>query len=114
MKIHNKSVIRAGLVLATLALFSGCGGDDAGFEPDLVVVIPKDTDAGAAARPQVTFTITNGAAVAGTMVVTLTPEYAPKTVANFLAYVNSGFYDGTIIHRYDAGFGCREEATLRR
>jgi cyclophilin family peptidyl-prolyl cis-trans isomerase len=25
-------------------------------------------------------------------------------VANFLAYVNSGFYNGTIIHRHDVGF----------
>ena len=95
---------RATLVVAGLFLLSGCGGDDAGFEPDFVVVIPKDTDAGAASRPQVTFTISNGAAVAGTMVITLTPEYAPKTVANFLSYVNSGFYNGTIIHRHDAGF----------
>jgi peptidyl-prolyl cis-trans isomerase A (cyclophilin A) len=29
----------------------------------------------------------------------LEPERAPKTVANFLAYVDAGFYDGTIFHR---------------
>lgn len=29
----------------------------------------------------------------------LRPDKAPKTVANFLNYVNSGFYDGTIFHR---------------
>jgi peptidyl-prolyl cis-trans isomerase A (cyclophilin A) len=103
MKTANKFVARASLVFAGLALLPGCGGED-GFEPDLVVVIPRDTDTGAASRPQVTLTISNGAAVTGTMVITLTPEYAPNTVANFLTYVNSGFYNGTIIHRHDAGF----------
>ena len=29
---------------------------------------------------------------------------APKTVANFLAYVNDGFFDGTIFHRVIDGF----------
>jgi peptidyl-prolyl cis-trans isomerase A (cyclophilin A) len=38
------------------------------------------------------------------VVITLVPEHAPITVANFLAYVNTDFYDGTIIHRKDAGF----------
>jgi peptidyl-prolyl cis-trans isomerase A (cyclophilin A) len=104
MKNTRKIVAHATLVVTGLFLLSSCGGDDAGFEPDLVVVIPKDTDVGAASRPQVTFTISNGAAVSGTMVITLTPEYAPKTVANFLSYVSSGFYNNTIIHRHDAGF----------
>jgi cyclophilin family peptidyl-prolyl cis-trans isomerase len=27
------------------------------------------------------------------------PERAPKTVANFLSYVDASFYDGTIFHR---------------
>jgi peptidyl-prolyl cis-trans isomerase A (cyclophilin A) len=35
----------------------------------------------------------------GDMTVELYPDKAPKTVENFLAYVNSGFYDGTIFHR---------------
>ncbi len=35
----------------------------------------------------------------GAMVFELYPEKAPKTVANFLAYVNAGTYDGTIFHR---------------
>ncbi len=35
----------------------------------------------------------------GDMVVELYPDKAPKTVANFLAYVNAGAYDGTIFHR---------------
>lgn len=35
----------------------------------------------------------------GDMVIELYPEKAPKTVANFLAYVKAGAYDGTIFHR---------------
>ena len=35
----------------------------------------------------------------GEMVFELYPDKAPLTVANFLHYVNSGHYDGTIFHR---------------
>ena len=47
-------------------------------------------------------------------------DKAPKTVANFIQYVNSGFYNGTIFHRVIDGFmiqgggfepGMREKAT---
>jgi peptidyl-prolyl cis-trans isomerase B (cyclophilin B) len=34
----------------------------------------------------------------------LDAEKAPKTVENFLSYVNSGHYDGTIFHRVINGF----------
>jgi peptidyl-prolyl cis-trans isomerase B (cyclophilin B) len=35
----------------------------------------------------------------GQMTLELDADNAPKTVENFLAYTNSGFYDGTIFHR---------------
>jgi len=35
----------------------------------------------------------------GDMTVELYADKAPKSVENFLAYANSGFYDGTIFHR---------------
>ncbi|MBI5751823.1 MAG: peptidyl-prolyl cis-trans isomerase [Hydrogenophilales bacterium] len=35
----------------------------------------------------------------GSMTVELYADKAPKTVANFLSYVKSGFYQGTIFHR---------------
>jgi len=35
----------------------------------------------------------------GNFIVELYPEKAPKTVANFMQYVNSGFYKDTIFHR---------------
>jgi len=34
----------------------------------------------------------------------LYPEKAPETVKNFLAYVEAGYYDGTIFHRVIPGF----------
>ena len=34
----------------------------------------------------------------------LFPEESPKTVANFLSYVDSGFYSGTIFHRVISNF----------
>ncbi len=34
----------------------------------------------------------------------LRPDVAPETVSNFLKYVRSGFYDGTIFHRVIPGF----------
>lgn len=40
----------------------------------------------------------------GTMTAELNEEKAPITVANFLSYVDSNFYDGTIFHRVIRGF----------
>lgn len=40
----------------------------------------------------------------GTIIVELYPNDAPITVANFLEYVDSKFYDGTIFHRVVPGF----------
>ena len=47
-----------------------------------------------AAHPQVVFETSRG-----NIVIELYPEKAPKTVANFLKYVDSGFYKETIFHR---------------
>ncbi|HEY7674101.1 MAG TPA: peptidylprolyl isomerase [Burkholderiales bacterium] len=41
---------------------------------------------------------------AGSFVLELYPEKAPKTVANFLRYAQDGFYNGTIFHRVIDGF----------
>ncbi len=40
----------------------------------------------------------------GRVVVEVEPSEAPKTVANFLRYVDEGYYDGTIFHRIIDGF----------
>ncbi len=41
----------------------------------------------------------------GTIKVELYPAKAPITTRNFLDYVNSGFYNGTIVHRVDFVIG---------
>ncbi|MEP6965960.1 MAG: peptidylprolyl isomerase [Polaromonas sp.] len=40
----------------------------------------------------------------GVITVELDADKAPKTVANFLSYVNKGHYDGTVFHRVIPGF----------
>jgi cyclophilin family peptidyl-prolyl cis-trans isomerase len=40
----------------------------------------------------------------GDITLSLNREKAPKTVENFLQYVQDGFYDGTIFHRVIKGF----------
>lgn len=40
----------------------------------------------------------------GTITIELNEDKAPKTSANFLQYVNDGFYDGTVFHRVINGF----------
>ena len=40
----------------------------------------------------------------GTFVITLDPAKAPKSVENFLAYVDAKHYDGTIFHRVISTF----------
>ncbi len=54
------------------------------------------------ATPQVV--ITNSGAVNGDVVLELYADDAPATVANFLRYVDSGFYDGLLWHRVDRDF----------
>jgi len=51
-------------------------------------------NAALAANPQISVETNRG-----DFIVELYPEKAPKTVANFLQYVNSGFYKDTIFHR---------------
>ncbi len=40
----------------------------------------------------------------GDILLELDPDKAPKTVENFLRYVDEGFYDGTVFHRVIKGF----------
>ena len=50
-------------------------------------------------KPEVKFVTTEG-----DFIVQLDPRRAPLTVKNFLEYVRSGFYNGTIFHRVVPGF----------
>lgn len=50
-------------------------------------------------QPQVTLITSKG-----NIVMELYPEQVPTTVNNYLSYVSSGFYTGTLFHRVIAGF----------
>ena len=65
----------------------------------LVLVAACITSQAVLAGPQVEFKTT-----LGNFVVELDDVKAPKTTANFLNYVKSGFYNGTIFHRVINGF----------
>lgn len=51
-------------------------------------------------NPKATITLTTGEEI----VITLYPDKAPNTVANFISLANSGFYDGHTFHRVISGF----------
>ncbi|MCC5834606.1 MAG: peptidyl-prolyl cis-trans isomerase [Opitutales bacterium] len=86
-----------------LILFSGCRTKD-----DLVLFRPGDVpvwrtvqlpSADEVDRPQVEIETSMGG-----FVVELFESESPITVANFLRYVEDGFYDGLIFHRVIPGF----------
>lgn len=65
----------------------------------LIVAVSCFTSQAALAGPKVEFKTTMG-----NFVVELDDVKAPKSTANFLNYVKSGFYNGTIFHRVIDGF----------
>jgi cyclophilin family peptidyl-prolyl cis-trans isomerase len=73
--------------LAQLAAFAALGAS-------LQAQAADQAAAAAAAHPRVVLETS-----LGRIVVELQPDRAPKSVDNFLQYVNDGFYDGTVFHR---------------
>lgn len=65
----------------------------------LLLALPGGAVLGSESSPRVTIQTT-----LGDIVVQLDRERAPKTVENFLRYVQEGFYDNTIFHRVINGF----------
>jgi len=61
---------------------------------------PKPAPSG----PVVAFDVAQGRTVFGTVTIALDAEKAPISVRNFLKYVRSGFYEGTVFHRVIPGF----------
>jgi peptidyl-prolyl cis-trans isomerase B (cyclophilin B) len=74
------------LSLACLACLLAVVGSASGAEPAKTPAAPV--------HPQVLFETSKG-----NFTIELYPDKAPKTVENFLQYVKSGFFDGTIFHR---------------
>ncbi len=75
-------------ILAMTFVFAACGSD--GTDETTTSSQPSES-----AHSQVKFTMENG----GAFIIELYPEYAPKTVENFLKLVESGYYNGLTFHR---------------
>jgi peptidyl-prolyl cis-trans isomerase A (cyclophilin A) len=69
----------------------------------LLVAVPV-VPAGAQPKPEAKKPVVNLETSLGQIRLELDAEKAPVTVANFLAYVDAGFYDGTIFHRVIPNF----------
>lgn len=92
--------LSAAAVVGSAALVSACGGGSSGGS-----LAPSY--GGGLTPGSVTMTITHHAKLTtnfGTIVVGLDGTHAPLSTANFLAYVNAGFYNGTLFHRVVPGF----------
>ncbi len=99
------------LALALVFVMGACGNtnrtDDTVKTDDDAVNMYEETDnvadeenSGSTEHKRVRFTMENGM----TFVIELYPEYAPKTVDNFIKLVSEGFYDGLTFHRIVDGF----------
>ncbi len=85
-----------------LGSLTGCGSDEA--SPPTASI--KASEPAKTERPKLdpSHPVVKVSTTAGDIVLQLDAEHAPVTVYNFLAYVNSGHYDGTLFHDVDSGF----------
>jgi len=90
------------LAVVSLLLAAACGGDaahesDAAEVAETAEMAPTDCSGGTTNNVIITTNM-------GDIAIELYPEQAPITVANFIEYIESCFYDRTIIHRVVPGF----------
>jgi cyclophilin family peptidyl-prolyl cis-trans isomerase len=86
--------------LVALALVLAQAAAPAPAAPPAPEPAPKPAPSG----PVVAFEVAQGRTVFGTITIALHPEKAPLSVRNFLKYVRSGYYEGTVFHRVIPGF----------
>jgi cyclophilin family peptidyl-prolyl cis-trans isomerase len=89
------SLLSTTLFLGTLLLgISGCGASEPGKQ-----TVSTAPAAGQPANPRVLIQTSKG-----NITIELFPRNAPTSTANFLNYVKSGYYNGTVFHRVIPGF----------
>src|SRR5512135_1393588 len=89
------SMFPATLLIGALLLgVSGCSAQEPATQ-----TVSTEPAAGQPPNPRVLIETSKG-----NITVELFPRNAPRSTANFLSYVKSGFYDGTIFHRVIPGF----------
>ncbi len=81
-------------LLGAALIATGCNAREPGKQ-----TVPTAPPAGQAANPKVLIETNKG-----NIMVELFPGNAPVSTENFLQYVKSGFYDGTVFHRVIPGF----------
>src|SRR5690554_6026044 len=74
----------------------------------LMAAAPVQAEEPSNDRPEVRFETSHG-----DFSLELRPDVAPKTVENFLGYVDKGFYNGTIFHRVIADFMIQAAGLLK-
>jgi peptidyl-prolyl cis-trans isomerase B (cyclophilin B) len=74
------------------------------FSTALLIVLPGCSKEGGGAAGGTGGPVVLMSTSKGDMKIELFEKEAPETVKNFLAYVNDGFYDGTIFHRVMPSF----------
>jgi len=101
-----KSISKISLVTLVLVFMSACSDenttDQSNITPQAATIdttAKVDMSDAATESPSVVFETS-----AGNFTVQLNAEAAPLTVANFLQYVENGFYNGTIFHRVISNF----------
>jgi peptidyl-prolyl cis-trans isomerase A (cyclophilin A) len=92
------------LAIGAVALSTACAGDEANEADAAEAAAAETADVAATACTHGTSNNVVISTNRGDIALELYPEQAPITVENFLEYVESCFYDGTIIHRIAAGF----------
>lgn len=105
LKIRSMRSVSTAIAGLFLVLSSSVFAENQTASPGQIKLVPVSENTTAAKpasserRPEVLI-ITS----MGEIAVRLNPEKAPKTVANFLSYVDSGHYKDTIFHRVISNF----------
>jgi cyclophilin family peptidyl-prolyl cis-trans isomerase len=96
----SRSLLLPLVVVCSIAL-AGCGAED---DAPPTANIKGDVARGESEQVDHLHPVVQLRTTAGEIVLELDAEHAPVTVANFLAYVNRGHYDGTVFHEVEKGF----------
>ena len=117
MLVRSARIVLVTALCAAGLMISGCSDDssaapqadvgptgDQGTPDGSARDLPGGEDGGTSADLPGSATQVELDTTEGKIVIELDAAKAPKTVANFLAYVKAGHYDGTIFHRVIANF----------
>ncbi len=101
-----KSISKISLVTLVLVFMSACSDENTTNQSNIT---PQTATVDTTAKVDMSDAATESPSVvfetsAGNFTVQLNAEAAPLTVANFLQYVENGFYNGTIFHRVISNF----------